>query len=326
MIPVSLVTGFLGSGKTTLIARLLRDPCLAGTLVIVNEFGEVGIDHDLLEASSDDTILLANGCLCCTIRGNLVDTLLDVMAQRTEGRLRDFDRVVVETSGVVDPAPVLAFLFGDARIAKTYRPGAVVATVDALAGAALLDRHPEAVSQAVLADRLLITKPDLAPAGTAAALATRLRRLNPEAPISMTVQGKGVGAAILDTPHRRHGTHPAHRHHGHQHEAPFDALLLQARRPLTFAAAEALSDAIGATASPTLMRLKGILPLAGEPGSVVIQATPGQVHPPARLYGAATSQGSLVLITEGPAPAPLLAALAVQGIHPTPRAPALPHA
>jgi G3E family GTPase len=324
MIPVSLVTGFLGSGKTTLIAALLRDPALAGTLVIVNEFGEVGIDHDLLEASSDDTILLANGCLCCTIRGNLVDTLLDVQAQRAEGRLRDFDRIVVETSGVVDPGPVLAFLFGDARIAALHEPGAVVTTVDALAGADLLGRHPEALSQVVLADRLLITKPDLASPESVEAIATRLRQLNPQASIMTSIQGGGVTAAILALPG---GTHPhhacssgcadhLHHHHAHGHQARFDARLLQARRPLRLDEVRALADAIRAVLTPGVLRLKGMVTLADAAGCAVIQATPGQVHAPRRLTGATSSPGTLVLITEGDAPAPLLAALAACEIHP----------
>ncbi len=324
MIPVSLVTGFLGSGKTTLIAALLRDPALAGTLVIVNEFGEVGIDHDLLEASSDDTILLANGCLCCTIRGNLVDTLLDVQAQRAEGRLRDFDRVVVETSGVVDPAPVLAFLFGDARIAATYQPGAVVTTVDALAGAALIDRHPEALSQVVLADRLLITKPDLASRESVQAIAARLRQLNPEAPIMTSAQGGGVTAAILALPSDAHlhdacapgCDNHAHHPHAHAHHARFDARLLQARRPLRLDEVQALAEAIRATLTPAVLRLKGMVALADAAGCAVIQATPGQVHAPGRLAGAISSLGALVLITEGDAPAALLDALAACDIHP----------
>ena len=185
-----------GSSKTTLIARLLTRTGNAGTLVVVNEFGEVGIDHDLLEASSDDTILLANGCLCCTIRGILVDTLLDVQAKVAEGRLRAFDRVVVETSGVADPAMLLGFLLGEAAMMARYRLDGVVATIDALAGTAILARHPEAAMQVRVADRLLLTKTDLAaPDGIAAVTAT-LRALNPAAPLNATVRGDIEAAAL----------------------------------------------------------------------------------------------------------------------------------
>jgi len=323
MIPVSLVTGFLGSGKTTLIGHLLREPGLAGTLVIVNEFGEVGIDHDLLEASSDDTILLANGCLCCTIRGNLVDTLLDVQAQRAEGRLRAFDRVVVETSGVVDPAPVLGFVFGERRVAAAYRLGAVVATCDAVAGAALLERHPEATSQAVLADHLLITKSDIASPAAVREFAARLRRLNAGAEMRLAVQGAGIDATLLEAPFRRRQAQPAphlHRHaHDDAHDGRFEALMLQATRPLARAQLDALNAAIGAAATPALLRLKGIVKLADAPGCGVVQASPGQVHPATTIDTPLSQTGSLVLITEGAPPEALLAALAPFGITPPAR-------
>jgi G3E family GTPase len=334
MIPVGLVTGFLGSGKTTLIAALLRDPALAGTLVIVNEFGEVGIDHDLLEASSDDTILLANGCLCCTIRGNLVDTLLDVERQVADGRLRPFDRVLVETSGVVDPGPVLAFVFADPRIAARYTPGAVVTTVDAVGGEATLDRHPEALAQVVHADRLLLTKPDLVAPKQIEELAARLRALNPGATLAVAVAGEGVDAALLASPtgHRHHECapgcdDPAHDHHhhaAHGHEVRFRTMLLRAERPLAEPELPALIAAIGATAGAALLRLKGILPLAGGLSSAVIQAVPGLVHPPALLPPRPGEEGRLVLIAEGEPPAALLNALAGFGLRPVPVLPA-PH-
>ncbi|MGG5807699.1 CobW family GTP-binding protein [Falsiroseomonas sp. CW058] len=334
MIPVSLVTGFLGSGKTTLVSALLRQPGMAGTLVIVNEFGEAGIDHDLLEASSDDTILLANGCLCCTIRGNLVDTLLDLRAQRAEGRLRDFDRVVVETSGVADPGPLIGFVFDDPRIAALYRPGAVVTTCDALAGADVLDRQSEALSQAVLADHLLVTKPDLAGEAAVAALVARLRALNPAATIRAAALGQGVEAALLDAPDgaRRGACAPGcadpHHHHDHpgqDHAARFHAWLLLAARALSFAEVEALGVALRGAAAAGLLRAKGLLPLADRPGCAVVQATATMVHPPAILPDPPSGPGRLVLIGEGPEPRALLDALAPFGLAPVPRLP-MPHA
>jgi G3E family GTPase len=332
MIPVSLVTGFLGSGKTTLIGHLLRDPALSRTLVIVNEFGEVGIDHDLLEASSDDTILLANGCLCCTIRGNLVDTLLDLQAQREDGRLRDFDRVLVETSGVVDPAPVLGFMFSDPRVAAIFRPGAVITTCDAVAGLDVLGRHPEAVSQVVTADRLLVTKSDLASAVAVEALAAKLRQINAAAPITVAVQGEGVEPKVLDVPGGRHDhtacqpdcSDPTHKHHmradrSADHANRFRAQLLHATRPLSFEEVTDLTRAVGRAATPALVRLKGILPLSDMVGCVAIQAAPSAMHEPTLLEGRPSQQGSVILITEGPAPARLLSAMRRFGILPAGR-------
>ncbi|MBL8701933.1 MAG: GTP-binding protein [Alphaproteobacteria bacterium] len=335
-IPVGLVTGFLGSGKTTLIKRLLERPQLAATLVIVNEFGEVGIDHDLLEASSDDTILLANGCLCCTIRGNLVDTLLDVLAQRQAGRLRDFDRVIVETSGVADPAPILGFVFEEPRVAARFRPGAVITTCDAVAGLAVLERHAEAVAQVVLADKLLVTKADLAPPGAVEALTARLRALNAAASIRISRHGDGLdgdepwalsprGAATPSS--AGHHAHDGHDDHGHhdlphidgRHALRFRAVVLEARRILAVHELDALADAIRRCAGPGLLRLKGLLAVGDGSRCGVLQAAPGTVHPPALLDAPAPQPGRLVLIAEGaPSPA-LLDALAAFDIAPVAR-------
>ncbi len=321
-IPVSLVTGFLGSGKTTLIGRLLRQPGFAGTLVIVNEFGEVGIDHALLEASSDDTILLANGCLCCTIRGNLVDTLLDVLQQREEGRIGAFDRVVVETSGVADPAPILGFVFGEPRIEEAYRLGAVITTCDAVTGAAALDRHPEAISQASLADQILITKADLARPD---ALAARLRRLNAGATIRASVQGDGLDPSLLGQPGSARAAHACapdcadpHHHHHHDHTERFRPMVLQTARPLRSAEVEQLTTALEGRLGPEVLRLKGLLPLADRSGCAVIQTAGPLVHPPELLSGAAPA-GRVVIIAEGEVPTALLEILAAWEIRPAMR-------
>ncbi len=321
-IPVNLVTGFLGSGKTTLIARLLQQPGFAGTLVIVNEFGEVGIDHDLLEASSDDTILLANGCLCCTIRGNLVDTLLDVLEQRAEGRLRAFERVVVETSGVADPAPILGFVFGEPRIAARYRLGAVITTCDALAGAVPLDRHPEATSQIALADQLLITKAELAPQAAVEALTARLRGVNATAGIRRSLYGDGLDPALFAaSASPRDGAACRREPHGHDHVTDdhtrrFTTMMLEARRALSIAELDDLADAIRRCAGPEMLRLKGLLALADSEGFGVVQVVPHHVHAPTLLPGPAPRPGRIVIIAESaPAPA-LLTALAAFDINP----------
>ena len=178
--PVSVVTGFLGSGKTTLIGRILRTPGYARTAVIVNEFGEIGLDHDLI-AKSDETLLsLTTGCLCCAVRGDLVETLLDLRRRRDAGEIA-YDRVLVETSGLADPAPILHALMTDPGIADSHRIDSVVTVADAVHGEATLDRHPEARRQAALADRLVLSKTDVA--GDAPDLRVRLAAMNPGAGI-----------------------------------------------------------------------------------------------------------------------------------------------
>src|SRR5262249_53567052 len=162
LIPATLLTGFLGSGKTTVLNHVLKQPGMAGTAVIVNEFGEIGIDHLLVEKSTDDVVLLNSGCLCCTVRSDIVDTLLNLFTGRAAGRIPDFSRVGIETPGLAAPAPILHTLISDPLVAARYMLDGVVTTVDAVNGAGTLDRQPEAVKQAAVADRLLLTKTDLA--------------------------------------------------------------------------------------------------------------------------------------------------------------------
>jgi G3E family GTPase len=190
---VTILTGFLGSGKTTLLNRALRDPAATRTAVVINEFGEVGIDHALVTTSDDTIMVLENGCLCCTVFGDLVATLNRLYHAREAGEIPRFDRVVIETSGLADPAPVLQAFLSDPTLAGLYRVGAVVAVVDAVNGPGTLDAHIEAARQAALADHILITKRDLLAAERAetiaAALAARLRRLNPAARIVWSASG-----------------------------------------------------------------------------------------------------------------------------------------
>ena len=183
LVPVNVVTGFLGSGKTTLLRRLLASPRLASCAVLVNEFGEVGLDHHLLEAVTGSMVLLDNGCVCCAVRDDLRGALLDLHGRRERGEVPRYDRVVIESSGLADPAPVLHTLTADPVLRHHYRPGAVVTVVDALHGSAQLDRYPESVKQAALADRMILTKTDLAEPVAARVLEARLRTMNPAAPI-----------------------------------------------------------------------------------------------------------------------------------------------
>jgi G3E family GTPase len=186
VLPVSIVTGFLGSGKTTLIARLLRNPAFARTAVIVNEFGEIGLDHELIAASDEHLLTLSTGCLCCAVRADLLATLLDLHARREAGDIA-YDRVLIETSGLADPAPILQALVTDREVAGHYAIDTLLTLVDAQHGEVTLDRHPEARRQVALADRLLLTKTDIA--GPSDALCARLNALNPAAPMLSAVAG-----------------------------------------------------------------------------------------------------------------------------------------
>src|SRR5215467_7273741 len=196
LIPVTLLTGFLGSGKTTVLNHVLKQPGMAATAVIVNEFGEIGLDHLLVERSSEDVVLLNSGCLCCTVRNDIVDTLTSLFVDRAKGKVPWFTRVVIETTGLADPAPILHTLMTEPIVAARYMLDGVVTTVDAVNGAGTLDRQHEAVKQAAVADRLLLTKNDLAEPATRQAFETRLAALNPSAPLIPVAQG-AVDPALL---------------------------------------------------------------------------------------------------------------------------------
>ena len=188
LIPATLLTGFLGSGKTTVLNHVLKQPGMAATAVIVNEFGEIGLDHLLVERSTEDVVLLNSGCLCCTVRNDIVDTLTSLFVDRANGKVPWFTRVVIETTGLADPAPILHTLMTEPIVAARYMLDGVVTTVDAVNGATTLDRQPEAVKQAAVADRLLLTKTDLSPPALRQALEARLAALNRSAPLIPVAQ------------------------------------------------------------------------------------------------------------------------------------------
>jgi G3E family GTPase len=193
--PVSVITGYLGSGKTTLLNRLLRSPGMAGAAVIINEFGETGLDHLLVATPGENTVLLANGCLCCTIRGELVETLAGLLRQRAAGAIA-FDRVLVETSGLADPVPILRTLASDEVIAPHVKPGAVITVADGVNGCGQLDECPESVKQAAIADCVLVSKTDIAAPDAVARLRERLARINPGAAVHECVRG-GIAPEVL---------------------------------------------------------------------------------------------------------------------------------
>jgi G3E family GTPase len=198
-IPVTVLTGFLGSGKTTLLNKLLRRPELADTAVIINEFGEIGLDHLLVEKSDDEGMVTLNsGCLCCTVRGDLVRTMSELFLKRSRGEVSQFKRMVVETTGLADPAPILHTLMTDPLLASRYRLDGVVTTIDGVNGSSTLDNHEEAIKQAAVADRLLLTKVDIADAPKLEELKHRLHHLNPGAPFHVVATGEIDPNAILN--------------------------------------------------------------------------------------------------------------------------------
>jgi len=277
-LPVSVVTGFLGSGKTTLLSRLLRDPAAARTAVIVNEFGEVGLDHLLVEASDEEVVLLEGGCLCCKVRGDLVRTAGHLLARRARGAAA-FDRIVIETTGLADPAPILQALMTDREIADALRLESVIATVDCAAGDATLDAHPESVKQAALADRIVLTKADLADPA-ASGLAGRVRRINPSAPQLVALHGAVDASRLFDgSPYDR----PVENHESHA-ESGVTSFCLRRSAPLHAVTLSLFLQLVAEHCGARLLRLKGLVDVVESPGRpAVIHGVQHVFHPPAWL-------------------------------------------
>lgn len=302
--PLTVLTGFLGAGKTTLLNRLLTEPALANTLVIINEFGEIGLDHLLVEKIDGDMVVMTSGCLCCTVRGDLSATLEDLLRRRDNNRIAPFDRVIVETTGLADPAPVLHTLMYHPYLMLRFRLDGVVTLVDALNGAAILDRHPEAVKQAAVADRLVITKTDLTETPLTG-LQERLSTLNPTAVQLIAARGEAtadrllnvglydpdrkipdvrswLNAEALDSGHDH--DHHAHAHDINRHDAKIRAFALRHTEPMRPAAFELFLELLRTAHGAHLLRVKGIVALSDDPARpLVIHGVQHMFHPPARL-------------------------------------------
>jgi len=322
-LPVTLLTGFLGSGKTTLLNAWLRSPELSNAAVIVNEFGEVGIDHALIASSSENTIELSTGCLCCTVRGDLVDTLRELIVKREKGEVRAFDRVVIETTGLADPAPVIQALM-TFPVARRFRLRQVITTVDAANGAATLEQHPESVKQAAVADEIVITKVDLA-AEKREHLASRLKRLNPGAKLHVSSPDRivmpndltsvdiydpatklpDVAVWLNAEAHDGHDDHDHHRHDHHhdinRHNAEIGSFVLIFDEPLHWEHVANWLDALVLGHGNDLLRVKGILDIAGREHPIVVQAVQQLFHPPFELpaWPDGARKSRIVFITRG---------------------------
>src|SRR6266851_1680296 len=282
-LPVIAVTGFLGSGKTTLIRALLDKPEGANTAVVVNEYGEIGIDNALLRSSSDVTVLLGNGCLCCNVRTDLQETLRTLFADRARGAVPSFQRVVIETSGLADPGPVLQTFASDRALGQEFHLQALVTVVDAPGGAGNLARMPEARQQVALADCIVLTKTDRADPAAITALTGHIRELT-AAPLATAAHGMIEPGFLLDESLDLAARVAAHEHnHAHAHTHGIDSFALFFDRPQPWPVFEQTMAVLSALRGPDLLRVKGLVAVEGVRGPVVIHAVQHVAHRPVEL-------------------------------------------
>jgi G3E family GTPase len=318
--PLTIVTGFLGAGKPSLLNSLLRDPMAAGTLVIINEFGEIGLDHLLVERVDGDMLVMTSGCLCCSIRGDLIAALEDILRRRANGRMAPFDRAIIETTGLADPAPVLHTIMTHPYLALRFRLDGVITLIDAVNGSATLDAHEEAVKQAAMAAWLILSKTDLlANGGGLRELRARLAKLNPGAVLLDAAEGQATPEALLNLgiydPDRKipdvrhwlnaeaflareghdhvHGSgkgDDSHAHAGHKahdvnrHDARIRAFCIRHEAPLSTLALDLFIELLRSAHGPNLLRVKGIVALADDLSRpLIIQGVQHVFHPPLRL-------------------------------------------
>lgn len=313
-LPVTLLTGFLGSGKTTLLNHLLGSPALKDCAVLINEFGETAIDHLLVSKISEEMVVLDSGCLCCSVLGDLVTSMRDLFRKRVLGQVPEFRRVLIETSGLADPAPIIHTLMSDPFLAARYRLDGVVCTIDAVNGERTLDANRESVKQAAVADRLLITKTDLADETAIAGLRTRLAALNPTARVITVSHGEADPADLLDCglfdgstkipdvrrwlndealAGHRHDCAPGcddhshhHHHHHHQperHDDHVSSFVLTFDEPLSWEPFATAIEVLLSLRGENLLRVKGILNIAESETPLVIHGVQHLFHPPVTL-------------------------------------------
>ncbi len=294
--PINLLTGFLGSGKTTLLSRLLADPALSDAAVLINEFGEVGLDHHLVERIDDTMVLLQSGCLCCTVRGELADAIKDLHSKRERGLVPPFRRIVVESTGLADPFPVLSTIKADPVLRHHFRPGNVITTVDAVNGLTQLETYVESNRQAAVADRLVVTKSDLSDAGTVVALSDKLRIINPDAPLVLAGEPDIDLAALIDEGPtlRAGGLQSASGFYcdaptvlttadGTAHASAVTSFVMTVERAVDWTAFGLWLTMLLNRHGERVLRVKGILNIAGEERPVAIHGVQHLVHTPVHM-------------------------------------------
>jgi G3E family GTPase len=296
-IPLTVLTGFLGAGKTTLLNRLLKDEALSETAVIINEFGDVALDHLLVEYIGDNMVLLQSGCLCCTMRGDLVDAL-ETLLRDLDNRRCTFRRVLIETTGLADPAPLLHTAMAHPYLVQRYRLDGVVTVIDCVNGEATLDAHAEAVKQAAVADRIVLTKTDLATPAQREGIVARLRTLNAAAPILDAAKGEATAERLMNCglydPERKipdvkkwlaaESYAGDHHHDVNRHDAHIGSFVLTADAAIPAGTLDMFLELLRATYGDKLLRLKGIVKLEEMPDTpVVVHGVQHVFHPTARL-------------------------------------------
>jgi G3E family GTPase len=317
-IPISVLTGFLGSGKTTVLNRLVRHPDMVRALVVVNELGEIGLDHELVERATDDVVLLQSGCLCCSVRSDLIETLQAMRRKAERGEIPRFDRVIIETTGLADPGPILQAIMVEPAVTSHFQLDGVVATVDAVNAEATLGRHNEAVRQVAVADRILLTKTDLAEPAQAMAVEQDLAALNPSVPIIRTAPGEAIDPALLfglglydpssksadvrrwlDWERGRPRASRPVADDASRHDARIRSASLAFDAPIAGEALDRWLNSLLRFRGPDLLRFKAIVNVAELPGPLVLHGVQHVIHPPVMLkeWPSADRRTRMVFIT-----------------------------